>query len=162
MKGEFAWRVLGDVVGQPSAGLTGFCEGRRVSIRAGTDVTFKDPAALNPAVAAYIGVSIVLWAIANLTMAVRRPSAEEGVVLWRWVAVAIIIGAQITRVGLIWVVMPAASAMAQMMIALFGYGSALSTLRRAADPSLPAGSSGRPTWNISFTMSQPLMYSPWT
>ncbi|MEO7026412.1 MAG: HAMP domain-containing sensor histidine kinase, partial [Caulobacteraceae bacterium] len=78
-----------------------------------------NPAARNRAVMAYICAFVVLWAAATLIMAARRPSVEETVRLWRWVAVAIILGAHLAALGVIWGAMPRASTDAQLVIALF-------------------------------------------
>jgi len=80
---------------------------------------WDNPAAQIPWVMAYISAFVVFWMAATLIMAARRPSAEERVVIWRWVAIAIILGSHIACLGVIWEVMPRASTGAQLMIALF-------------------------------------------
>jgi signal transduction histidine kinase len=77
------------------------------------------PAARVPAVMAYIGLFVVFWIVATAIMAARRPSAQERVVLWRWVATAIILGSHLACLGVIWFVLPRASTTAQLMISLF-------------------------------------------
>ena len=76
-------------------------------------------AAQNPIVIACIGAFTISWLAATLAMALRQPSAEETVRVWSWIAVAIILGADLSAIGVIWGAMPHASATAQMMIALF-------------------------------------------
>jgi hypothetical protein len=78
-----------------------------------------NPAARVPAVMAYIGLFVVFWLAATAIMAARRPSAQERVVLWRWVATAIIVGSHVACLGVIWGVLPRASTGAQLMISLF-------------------------------------------
>ena len=78
-----------------------------------------NPAARVPAVMAYIGLFVVFWIAATAIMAARRPSAHERVVLWRWVATAIILGSHVACLGVIWFVLPRASTTAQLMISLF-------------------------------------------
>ena len=70
-------------------------------------------------VMAYICLFTVFWLTATVIMAARRPSAEERVVVWRWIAVAIILGSHIACLGVIWAVLPKATTTAQLMISLF-------------------------------------------
>jgi signal transduction histidine kinase len=70
-------------------------------------------------VMAYIGVFTVFWLAATVIMALRRPSPQERVMVWRWIAVAIILGSHLAAIGVIWEIMPRASPSAQLMIALF-------------------------------------------
>jgi signal transduction histidine kinase len=80
---------------------------------------WDNPAAQIVGVAAYICVFIVFWLVATMIMMARRPSPEERVVVWRWIAVAIILGSHLAAIGVIWEVMPRASTNAQFMISLF-------------------------------------------
>ncbi len=80
---------------------------------------WDNPAAHVLPVMAYICLFIVFWLTATGVMAVRRPSPEERVVVWRWVAVAIILGSHVACLGVIWAVLPKASTSAQLMISLF-------------------------------------------
>lgn len=77
------------------------------------------PAARNPVVMAYIGAFIGSWFAATVIMAARHPSDEELVRVWRWVAVAIILGAHLAAIGVIWGAMPHTSTATQLMIAVF-------------------------------------------
>lgn len=81
-----------------------------------------DEPAQNRWVITYIVAFIALWIAATLIMAIRRPSAQERVILWRWIANAIIIGSNLACLGVIWAVMPHASPSAQTMCALFLVG----------------------------------------
>ncbi len=78
----------------------------------------NNPRALNLWVAAYIGVFVMLWLAATAIMAARRPSPEERVVVWRRVAVAIVLGSHVAAVAVIWGVLPYASTTAQLMISM--------------------------------------------
>lgn len=77
------------------------------------------PAARAVWVAVYICGFMTLWLAATLIMVLRRPSPRERVVLWRWIANAIVLGSHAAAISVIWFVMPAASAAAQLVIALF-------------------------------------------
>jgi signal transduction histidine kinase len=78
-----------------------------------------NPAARIPGVMSYIAAFVVFWIAATVIMAARRPAARERVVVWRWVAIAIILGCHVAALGVIWGAMPRASMGAQLMIALF-------------------------------------------
>ena len=79
---------------------------------------WDDPAAQVLPVMIYICLFVVFWLSATLIMAARRPSAEERVRIWRWVAVAIILGSHVAAVGVIWGVLPRAPTTAQLVISL--------------------------------------------
>ncbi len=64
----------------------------------------------------YICAFVAWWLAATLIMALRRPSPKERVTYWRWIAIGIALGSQAAAVGVIWLVMPAASTTTQLMI----------------------------------------------
>ena len=92
----------------------------------------------------YIAVFVALWIAATLVMAARRPTPQERVVLWRWIANAIIVGSHIACLGVIWAVMPHASMAAQVVIAMFLVGC-LPTQMICSPESVTANRSGAVT-----------------
>lgn len=71
----------------------------------------------------YTSAYLLVWLMAILVMASRRPSPAEQVRIWSRGAVSIILGSQLACIWLIWGVMPLVPAVTQMLIAIPLLGS---------------------------------------
>jgi signal transduction histidine kinase len=77
------------------------------------------PAALRVPLEIYTAVYLAFWIAAIVAMYLRRPSPEEAATLWDRIAKAIIYGAHIACVWLIWAILPYGAVETQLMVVVF-------------------------------------------